>query len=204
MSWNDLKDKQTVSLESTTKLLRAVIAHPSKYASEPTITNALASQSSIAKLSLDIEIDGDSLNIISMSLNTFKTRCEERIPGGFAAVDHLRRSALRAVEIENNKPAPKNSRTREALTEKITELSASLEALKRSNLILLQTLSEVRFEIDSVLDAPDDLSRKNRASKLVKRITAITSLNPENYQIPPLTSASISIIQPKRKGDENG
>jgi hypothetical protein len=201
MSWNELKDKQTSSLECTRKLLRSVISNPGKYANDKTITDALASQSSIAKLSANIEIDGKPLTILSMSLNTFKTRSEERIPGGFTAIDHLRKGAVKAIEAEKNKPPPKNSRSRQALSEKVTELTASLESVKRSNLILLQTLSDVRLQIDSVLDAPDEFTRKSRASKLIKRITAITSLNPENYQIPALTSASISLIQPKSKGN---
>jgi hypothetical protein len=203
MSWNELKDKQTSSLECTRKLLRAVISNPGQYASDTAIVDALASQSSLAKFSANVMTDGQSLDILSMSLNTFKTRCEERISGGFTAIDNLRKSAVKSIGIENNKPSPKNSRTREALSEKITELTSTLETIKRSNLVLLQTLSEVRFQIDSVLDAPDETTRKNRGNKLIKRITAITSLNPENYQIPALTSASISLIKPKRAGDEN-
>jgi hypothetical protein len=203
MSWNELKDKQTSSLECTNKLLRSVIANPGKYANDKTITDALTSQSSIAKLSANVEIDGKPLNILPMSLNTFKTRSEERMPGGFAAIDQLRKDAAKAIEADKNKPTLKNSRSKQALSEKVTELTASLESVKRSNLILLQTLSDVRFQIDTVLDAPDEFTRRSRASKMIKRITAITSLNPEKFQIPALTSASISLIQPKSKGNGN-
>lgn len=202
MSWNELHDSQAASLECTRKLLLSIIATPSKYLDNRLVTNTLISQTAVAKLSTTLTVEGEVLNILTMSLNTYKTRSNERIPGGFTAMDTLRKSADQAISRETNKPPAKNSRTRDSLSKKIRELTQSLEIHKRSNLILLQALLDARFKIDGILEAPDENTRKSRANNLIQRLSAITSINPEIYSLPPINSSPVTLIKTRSKHDE--
>ena len=202
MKWDEGKAIQTASIENTRKLLLAITAKPSKYLDDAKIRDALISQASLAKLDLEMNIEGETLHISPISLNTFKQRSEERIPGGFSAIDSLRKNAVLAINKEEQKPPTKNNRTREAILEQLAEANLSLDVHKRSNLILLQTLSDVRSKLDGVVSAQDEVTRKIRAAEILKRITAITSLNPEMYQIPPLQKASVVSISTKGKKDD--
>ena len=202
MKWDEVKTIQTASIENTRKLLMAIIATPSKYLNNSFIRESLISQASLAKLTLETTIEGETLHISPMSLNTFKQRSEERLPGGFFAVDRLRKNAASVINKEDKKPPTKNNRTREAILEQLAELNLNLDVQKRSNLILLQTLSDVRSKLDGVVSAPDEVTRKIRAAEILKRITAITSLNPEMYQIPPIQKASVTSIAAKGKTND--
>lgn len=202
MKWDEGKTIQAASIENTRKLLLAIIATPYKYLNNAIIRNSLISQASLAKLALETTVEGETLHISPISLNTFKQRSEERIPGGFLAIDRLRKNAASVINKEENKPPTKNNRTREAMLAQLAELNLSLDVQKRSNLILLQTLSDVRSKLDGVVSAHDEVTRKIRAAEILKRITAITSLNPEMYQIPPIQKASVVSITAKgRKND---
>ncbi|WP_343350951.1 hypothetical protein [Pseudomonas sediminis] len=202
MKWDEGKTIQTASIESTRTLLLAIIDTPSKYLDEPIIRDSLISQGSLAKLELEIDLEGEPLRIRPLSINTFKKRCEERIPGGFPAIDRLRKSAALAINKEEQKPPKKNNRTRESILEQLAEANLSLDVHKRSNLILLQTLSDVRSKLDGVVSAQDEATRKVRAAEILKRISAITSLNPEMYQIPPIQKAAVVSIAAKGKKND--
>lgn len=202
MSWNELHNSQAESLECTRRLLLSIIGAPSRHLDNRLILDALISQAAIAKLNSQVTVDNEALNIIPMSLNTYKTRSNERIPGGFIAMDSLRKSAALAISSNLNKPPVRNSRTRESLSEKIKELTHSLELHKRSNLILLQALSDARFKIDGILEAPDEVTRKSRADNLIQRLSAITSINPEAYSLPPINKVPLTLIRSRDKDDE--
>lgn len=202
MKWDEGKAIQTASIEHTRKLLLAIIATPSKYLHNAVIRDALISQASLAKLDLRANIEGEPLHITPISLNTFKQRSEERLPGGFSTIDSLRKNAALAINKEEQKLPTKNNRTREAILEQLAEANLSLDIHKRSNLILLQTLSDVRSKLDGVVSAQDEVTRKIRAAEILKRITAITSLNPEMYQIPPIHKAAVVSIAPKGKKND--
>ncbi|HDS1818181.1 hypothetical protein [Pseudomonas sp. DCA-1] len=202
MKRDELKDSQTESIENTRRLLFSIIATPSKYLEDEVIISCLVSQTSLAKLSLQKTSEDEDIHIFSLSLNTFKQRSEERLPGGFAAIDSLRKSAAQAIHKEKNKPQPKNNRSRDALSQKVEDLHIELDIQKRSNLILLQTLSDVRSKLDGIVSAQDEFTRQTRMSAILKRITAITSLNPEAYKIPAISTATVVPIKPKeRKND---
>lgn len=202
MNWDEGKAIQTASIENTRKLLLSVIATPSKYLDNAQIRDALISQASMAKLDLRTNIEGEPIYITPLSLNTFKQRSEERLPGGFSAIDSLRKNAALAINKEEQKPPTKNNRTREAILEQLAEANLNLDIHKRSNLILLQTLSDVRSKLDGVVSAKDEVTRKIRAAEILKRITAITSLNPEMYQIPSIQKAPVVSIATKGKKDD--
>lgn len=197
MKRDELKESQTESIENTRRLLFSIIAMPSKYLEDEVIISSLISQTSLAKLSLQKTTEEENFQIFSLSLNTFKQRSEERLPGGFAAIDSLRRSAAQAIHKEKNKPQPKNNRSRDALSQKVQDLSIELDIQKRSNLILLQTLSDVRRKLGGIVSPPDEHTRQIRMSKVLERITAITSLNPEAYKIPAISTATVVPIKPK-------
>jgi len=202
MKWDEGKTIQAASIENTRKLLLAIIAMPYKYLNNAVIRDSLISQASLARLALETIVEGETLHISPISLNTFKQRSEERIPGGFLAIDRLRKNAASVINKEEKKPPTKNNRTREAILAQLAELNLSLDVQKRSNLILLQTLSDVRSKLDGVVNAQDEVTRKIRAAEILKRITAITSLNPEMYQIPPIQKASVVSITAKGKKNE--
>ena len=202
MKWDEGKTIQAASIENTRKLLLAIIATPYKYLKSAVIRDSLISQASLAKLALETIVEGETLHISPISLNTFKQRSEERIPGGFLAIDRLRKNAASVINKEEKKTPTKNNRTREAMLAQLAELNLSLDVQKRSNLILLQTLSDVRSKLDGVVSAQDEVTRKIRAAEILKRITAITSLNPEMYQIPPIQKASVVSITAKGKKNE--
>ena len=203
MNWDEGKAIQTASIENTRKLLLSIIATPSKYLDNAQIRDALISQASLARLDLRTSIEDEPIYITPISLNTFKQRSEERMPGGFSAIDSLRKNAALAIRKEEQRPPPaKNNRTREAILEQLAEANLSLDVHKRANLILLQTLSDVRSKLDGVVSAQDEVTRKIRAAEMLKRITAITSLNPEMYQIPPIQKASVVSIAAKGKKDD--
>lgn len=202
MNWDEGKAIQTASIEHTRKLLLSIIATPSKYLDNAQIRDALLSQASMAKLDLRTNIEGEPIYITPLSLNTFKQRSEERLPGGFSAIDSLRKNAALAINKEEQRPPAKNNRTREAILEQLAEANLNLDIHKRSNLILLQTLSDVRSKLDGVVSAQDEVTRKIRAAEILKRITAITSLNPEMYQIPPIQKAPVVSIATKGKKDD--
>ncbi|MCK0550083.1 hypothetical protein [Pseudomonas syringae] len=202
MNWDEVKAIQTTSIENARKLLLAVISTPSKYLENSVVREALISQASLAKLELLTTVEGETLQILPLSLNTFKQRSEERLPGGFDAIDRLRKNAVLAIKKEEGKPLPKNNRTREALLEQLAEANLNLDIHKRANLILLQTLSDVRSKLDGVVSAPDEATRKIRAAEILKRITAITSLNPEMYQIPSIKKAPVISITAKGKKND--
>ncbi|USX37507.1 MULTISPECIES: hypothetical protein [Pseudomonas] len=202
MKRDELKDSQTESIENTRRLLFSIIATPSKYLEDEVIISCLVSQTSLAKLSLQKTSEDEDIHIFSLSLNTFKQRSEERLPGGFAAIDSLRKSAAQAIHKEKNKPQPKNNRSRDALSQKVEDLHIELDIQKRSNLILLQTLSDVRSKLDGIVSAQDEFTRQTRMSAILKRITAITSLNPEAYKIPAISTATVVPIKPKEREND--
>lgn len=202
MNWDEVKIVQTISIENARKLLLAVISTPSKYLENTVVREALISQASLAKLDFLTTVEGETLQLTPLSLNTFKQRCEERLPGGFEAIDRLRKNAALAIKKEEGKPLPKNNRTREAILEQLAEANLNLDIHKRSNLILLQTLADVRSKLDGVVSASDEATRKIRAAEILKRITAITSLNPEMYQIPPMQKAPVVSITAKGKKND--
>ncbi|HIH0179605.1 TPA: hypothetical protein ACYHF8_002888, partial [Staphylococcus aureus] len=131
MKWDEGKTIQTASIENTRKLLLAIIATPFKYIHNTVIRDSLISQASLAKLALETTVEGETLHISPISLNTFKQRSEERLPGGFPAIDRLRKNAASVINKEEKKPVTKNNRTREAILTQLAELNLSLDVQKR-------------------------------------------------------------------------
>jgi hypothetical protein len=103
MKWDEGKTIQAASIENTRKLLLAIIGTPYKYLKNTVIRDSLISQASLAKLALETIVEGETLHISPISLNTFKQRSEERIPGGFLAIDRLRKNAASVINKEEKK-----------------------------------------------------------------------------------------------------
>lgn len=85
-----------------------------------------------------------SLDIVPMSINTFKEYADKHIDGGFKAINKLRQDIQK-----NNKPITKRKKSR--ITEEKAELKIKLEGAVRSRAIMIKAYNELnRITLDAL------------------------------------------------------
>lgn len=80
------------SIHARIECIKKILGNPLNSSTDRIFINALKSQSGLAKLSIK------DLGITPMSLNTFKSKANEMLPGGFAVIDSLRIEALNLLK----------------------------------------------------------------------------------------------------------
>lgn len=93
--------------------LESIIQSPAEYRENIALLTALKSQSGLAKLSVS------EASISPMSLNTLKNRADDLLPGGFKAIDHLRRQAAKAIHDSTLEKPASSSITKQDLKDKV-------------------------------------------------------------------------------------
>lgn len=102
------------SVVARVRYLESIIQSPAKYQENMTLLVALKSQGGLAKLSVSEPF------IAPMSLNTLKNRANDLLPGGFTAIDNLRRLASKAIhDLSTAKSASPSSLTKQGLKDKV-------------------------------------------------------------------------------------
>lgn len=181
--------KNVASTLAARELLRSLIKKPEKYAEDEKLIGDLKSQGGLAKLQYKIEIDGETVEKLPMSLNTLKNYSDSELDEGFEGIDSLRIKAREAVETYLARSVRPDSRSRIGLQTKIHDLEEELEKHRAINFILLQAMSSAMSSIKSVRDAPETELRDKRAKDGLDRLRAITSLN-----VPPFDTVTDSTV----------
>lgn len=113
-------ERSTQSVSSLADFLRGIVLAPSPWVSDNDLISALQSQGRLAKYNHDDPM------IVASSLNTIKRVAETALPGGFAALDRLRISALEAIENERKRASQSNKRSKRGLEMRVAELEQEL------------------------------------------------------------------------------
>ncbi|MFA3791641.1 hypothetical protein AB6T38_11025 [Aliiglaciecola sp. SL4] len=162
-SHSENKEKKLASIQRRSDFLKLfeITEDVGKFVKDEELINALRSQTSWAKFSR-----GDEF--ISMSLNSFKSHCEQALLGGFSALDALRENALKSVEEyereKNRKTREVRADTRQGLNRKVVELEKQLLNVRASNLMLSKAI-EVTLE---VLGSLADSSREQKVLNIIE------------------------------------
>lgn len=123
-------NKNNQSILSLRDLLHDITSRPEVYLEEVEIIQALKSQGSLAKLSIEPKCISQS------SINTQKRIADNILEGGFEELDQLRKTAIMAVEniAYANKHPDKETRSGLLLT--IAKLESEKQSLKEELLLL--------------------------------------------------------------------
>ncbi len=163
--------------QAVVKLLEHAANTPQLFVSDEDFKTALQSQSGIAKLAGEWNINGDIISKKEVSLNTLKKYAGLECNRGFDEVNELRLNACDAIEDELSKGDRPNKRTKRGLTLLVAELEDALEKHKEVNFILLQALSAATTALQSVSGTKDSKLRNKRAQDNLEKLRAIVSLN---------------------------
>lgn len=183
-------EKSSISVIELRNLLRNVCQSPDSYINDSELRGSLKSQGALAKHSCS------DLLIVPTSINTLKRISDEYVEGGFETLDALRKNAMERIESAEQKFKSSNKRTRAGLAQRASELEQKIDILEKVNFVLIQSLSHVIKDINSVAGIDDIKVREIRAKEAVKRLVSITATNPPPFDQIQLESDVISI---KRK-----
>lgn len=195
------KDKSrrlAAGLQATQALLISIIKRPSQFLEDANLRNDLKSQANLAKLDrIVISEDGQDLQTYPMSLNSFKTHCNETLAGGFNTLNDLRQKALIAIGHAEKSETRANKRSKSGLTLKVSQLENELEMQRQTNMILLRGLGEAMTQFASIRDASDTSTREKRTQDALATLRAIVSMNryPFNHvQLAKSSTASSEVV----------
>lgn len=124
------RQRDISSVKRSLELLSEAVADPAAFTSDRRLEDAVSSQGALAKLS-----DKDR-NIIAMSLN-HQRKVAEELPGGFLALDRLRRAVKCALESQKARERPASGTSKLGLKARIVELEALVLSLQQ-DLIIVQ------------------------------------------------------------------
>ena len=171
-SHSENKEKKLVSIQRRNDFLKLFekAEEVGKFVKDGELINALRSQTSWAKFSR-----GDEF--ISMSLNSFKSHCEQALLGGFTELDELRENALKAIE-EHERELSRKKRevradTREGLNLKVDELEKQLRNVRASNLMLSKAIEVTLEALGSVAESAKEQKVLNTIESERNRIESL-------------------------------
>ena len=176
--------KSTIGLRD---LLRNICDSPKSFKDNLDVISALKSQGALSKYT------SEDLLIFPTSMNTLKRVSEEYIEGGFQSLDNLRKTALQRIEDYKERDNSSNKSTRTGLSKRVTELEGDVLMLEKINFALLQTIAEAMDDIKSITNVEEKGTRSYRSKEAIKRIAAMTSINPPPFDNIPSTSNVIPI-----------
>lgn len=141
-------EKNQIKVLETEKLLREIITSPVEFKDDKELLKALKSQAAIAKY------QNQERNITSCSLNTVKSISEALLERGFSSLDELRINAKLAIEAAHHveKTSKGNKQTAVGLKQKIAELESELDAVQRSNFLMLVMITELRSKLKQLAE----------------------------------------------------
>lgn len=163
-------------------LLHHIIAHPSKFADDNSLVNALKSQGRTAQLNFQFEDHDGQKEIKGMSLNSLKRYTEELFDGGFEEFNALRIRALTALTKCQETKKNSNKRTKYGLLKRVSELEQELEQHKKINLILLQGIMVASNSLSNLRNVSDSV-REKRIEDSQEKLRALVSMNPPPFDI---------------------
>ena len=111
------------SVLARVEYLESIIQNPAEHRENIALLAALKSQSGLAKLSVS------EASISPMSLNTLKNRANDLLPGGFTAIDHLRRQAAKAIHDSTLAKPASSSVTKQDLKDKVKAQERTISQL---------------------------------------------------------------------------
>ncbi|MEN5208105.1 hypothetical protein ABE493_08295 [Stenotrophomonas terrae] len=124
------RQRDISSIKCTLALLSEAVTDPANFISDRRLHSAVSSQGALAKLA------DDRRSIIAMSLN-HQRKVAEELPGGFLALDRLRRAVKSALEQQSTREHEAGRTNKAALRARIVELEALILSL-RQDLIIVQ------------------------------------------------------------------
>ncbi|MDP4532855.1 hypothetical protein Q9252_11940 [Marinobacter salarius] len=103
------------------------------------------------------------LNIIPMSLNTFKQYANTYIDGGFQLIDNLRRDVLEKAGKTKNTKQEKS----DAISEKVRSLSSQLELAQKQKAVLQKAYFELNeIALEAIANSPHQKRLLDRHNEL--------------------------------------
>jgi hypothetical protein len=166
------------SIQSMIKLLRYVLTHPERFTEDEHVRSALKSQGALSSLTYLANFESESIAITPISLTTLKSKVYS-ITGdiSFELLNKMRLEALSKLQHYEVLNSQKNRRSKQFLSEKMTQLESDLNALRESNFHILQALLFAMNAIDSIGQSGTNALREKRTKDAKETIRKILTLN---------------------------
>ena len=174
-SHSENKEKKLASIQRRSDFLKLFEENEEigKFVKDEELITALQSQSNWAKYSR-----GDEF--ISMSLNSFKSYCDQALLDGFAGLDKLREYALNAIDEYQReltfKKREVRADSRVGLSLKVDELNQQLKNVRASNLVLSKAIEVTLEALGSLVESTKEQrvldiieSERNRIESLLMK-----------------------------------
>ncbi|CAH1533036.1 TPA: hypothetical protein RG682_001867 [Vibrio alginolyticus] len=134
-------DQNKKSLIQKYNLLIDICDKPSVYREQDGLLASLKSQGGLAALVLP------DTDMRPSALNTLKAHADIHIEGGFGTLNRLRINAKEALLGSLSKANAPKSSSQKRHKDKISDLNAQLDAERKSNLLLMMTVNNLRAEL---------------------------------------------------------
>lgn len=157
------------------RFLTAVENNPELFVGMADLKGQLKSQGGMAKMDIEIEVGGECFHYNGVALNTLRARVKVHLPGGFSDLDQLRVRAYESLLRYENQ-ARRRTNTKAYFKQKYEEASEELEVAHQSNMVLLQAVSRLIFDIKFLRDEADSEKRAIFAADMVNDIRSIISI----------------------------
>ncbi|ATI47249.1 TPA: hypothetical protein ACVU5S_003280 [Vibrio parahaemolyticus] len=177
MSKSNKPVANSAATQAIFKLLEYAVNTPQLFVNDEHFKTALQSQSGIAELVGEWNINGNIISKKKISLNTLKKYAALEFNRGFEEINDLRLKACDSIDHELSKDDKPNKRTKKGLTLLVAELEDALEKHKEINFILLQALSAAMAALQSISETKDSKLRNQRTEDCLEKLRAIVSLN---------------------------
>jgi hypothetical protein len=175
-------EKNTNSAINKKKYLEDIVSDPTCFLKDIIrIETVLKSQGAFS----EYEATYKNYELGGMSLNTLKRISNNVFIGGFDALERLRLLALETLRHKQNATQVKkrSKKTVTGLEIRVIELESDVESLRKTNLHLLQILSRLRYEIESIADTTRRDLRLKKADDSLSNLSILVSRADESNVI---------------------
>jgi hypothetical protein len=179
------------------RFLVAVENNPELFAGIVDLGTRLKSQGAMAKMDIEIEVGGERFHYYGGALNTLRARAKLHLVGGFTDLDQLRVRACESLSRYKNQ-ATRRTNTKAYFKQKYKEACEELEVAHQSNMILLQAVSRLIFDIKFLRDEADFEKRAVFAADMVNDIRSIISIRYPLRVQPGRFSDDANVVEFKR------
>lgn len=177
--------KQMQAIHHLKLFLELVIKSPHEFKDNPDLARYLKSQGATASLDFQFDLDGKTIALTPMSLNSLKRYANEHNSEGFRGLDSLRIRAHDKLILAKQKVVTSNKSSKSGMLLRIGELEDATQKTRQANFILLQAISQSMLSISSIVEAPNAKIRTKRALEALKSIRAIVDICPEPFNTIP-------------------
>lgn len=171
-------ERNTESVRALAALLREVIANPSAWDNDVAVRASLVSQGALAKLTQT------NRGIRPSSINTIKRVASQSLPGGFEALDQLRRNALETLKKHTETSNNPTRRSKADLGEKLKNSELKNQLLRQDLLVLTTVVERCLSLARAYASAAKDPAIMAKFQKERRELLDMTSVLRSEYRIP--------------------